>query len=689
MLFSLDWLLSLCPVERDVERIVAALTDRGLTVDSVDAGGADTVLDVDVPANRPDCLGHVGVARELSAAFGATPAPVDAPPTPDGAPTEQEVRVEIAAPALCPRYTAGVVREVRVGPSPEWVVARLAACGLRSVNNVVDASNLVMLELGQPIHFFDLDLLESASDGKRLIRVRTAEKSEVLRTLDDVERKLGPEMLLIGGASRALAIAGVIGGAATEIGSSARNVLIEAAHFDPVCVRRTARGLGVQTDASFRFERGVDREAPLAAQSLAARLLHELAGGRPAPGVVDVYPAPLPPRQLSLHATELHRLLGFEPEPQAVIEALERVGLAPRDGDDGTVRVSVPSWRGDIEREADLVEEVARHLGYDRIPASIEVEHAPEISAEAATLEDRAREVLGHLGFHEAIGYAMLAVGEDERFVDPGTPAPLSLVNPIAEPLARLRRSVLPGLLRALDLNLRRGSRDVRLFEVGSVFIGGAGGTAPDEPTRIGVAWSGRGEPGHWSRDARPVDLYDVMGLTEHLLRALRRGGPWSRGPAELAALHPARGIRWSAPDGSIVAWGGVLHPALQRELDHEVFLLEVALDRLALVPTDVARHRQVPRVPSVTRDLSLRLTRDVAYSVVIETLAAVEAPAPTRFAALDRYEGPPLAEGECSITIRVTLEPLERTLTDDEIERYRLALVEKLRSALDLEIRS
>jgi phenylalanyl-tRNA synthetase beta chain len=690
VLFSLDWLLRLCPTDREVDLIVAALTDRGLTVDSVEPHGDDHALDIDVPANRPDCLGHLGIARELAAAFGVRLAPADAGPEPAGTPSHETVQIRIADAALCPRYSAGVIRDVRVGPSPDWVVQRLETCGLRSVNNVVDASNLVMLELGQPIHFFDLDRFEVAADGRACVEVRTAGPGETLRTLDGVERRLDTDMILITDAGRAVALAGVIGGADTEIGPTTRNVLVEAAHFDPRSIRRTARRLGVQTDASYRFERGVDPAAPLAAQALAAHLLHELANAVVAPGIVDAHPAPTPPRQLTLHPAELRRLLGFEPDPQQTRDALVALQLSPEEAGGGDVGVTVPTWRRDLEREADLVEEVARHVGYDRIPVATEI--APPMATTAGdrgTIADRGRNILAHLGFHEAVGYAMIGAGEDDRFVPDDTPPPLGLVNPIAGPLALLRRSVLPGLLRAVDLNLRRGSRDVRLFEVGRVFHASRADDAPDERLRLGLAWCGSGEPRHWSRAARDVDLYDVIGVTEHVLRGLRPGHVWPRCSDALGAFHPACSVSWASPEGTSMAWGGALHPTLQRGLDQELFLLELALDVLDDLPRSARRQRDVPRVPAATRDLSLVLTRDVAYGEVVDTLAGVDPPAPVRFEALDRYEGPPLAEGETSLTVRVTLEPLARTLTDEETERYRHALVARLQDVLGVRIRS
>jgi len=689
MLFSLNWLRELCPVEDDAERIVDALTSRGLTVDSVEPQGSDHVLDVDVPANRPDCLGHLGLAREISAALGRDLAGPVPEPEATGRPAGEEVSVEIADDVLCPRYVAAVVRNVTVGPSPRWVVRRLETCGLRSVNNVVDASNLVLLGLGQPIHFFDLDRLEPGDEsGRALIRIRAANAGERLTTLDGVERKLDPDMLVIADSRQAIALAGVIGGAETEIGPATRDVLIEAARFDPQSIRRTSRRLGIRTDAGFRFERGGDFEGPPLAADLAIRLLHELGGGKPAPQRIDACPGKSASATLTLRPSAIRRLLGFQPDAPAIREALVALGLSP-EGED-PITITVPSWRSDLDREADLVEEVARHLGYDSIPtrtSGLPTGIEPSRLGDRSS-EERSRDVLCHLGFHEALGYAMIGAGDDDPFVDGGSP-PLGLTNPIAEPLSLLRRSILPGLLRAVDLNLRRGTRDVRLFEVGRVFIGRGPGEFPDESLRLGFAWSGAAEPRHWSRKFREVDLYDVIGVVEHLLGDLHPDPLRTTSPGAPPAFHPGRSLTWRNPDGVVVAWGGALHPERQAEIDQPVYLAEVDLGRVALRNEEPRQHAPVPRLPAVSRDLSLVLRSDITYRDILEILRSVPPPAPVLFEAIDRYCGPPLADGEVSLTVRLILRPRERTLTDPETDGYREALIHKLREAMEIRIRA
>jgi len=685
MLVSLTWLRALCSVTESVEAVAEALTSRGLTVDAVSPAGDDHVLDIDVPANRPDCLGHLGLARELSAVFGVPLAERAPPPQGVGPEVGSSVTVAIDDPDLCWRYTARLVRDVAIGPSPDWVARRLEACGLRSINNVVDASNLVMLELGNPIHFFDLECIDEAT-----VRIRRAAPGETLTTLDGVERALEPEMLLIADAERPIAVAGVMGGADSEIGISTRDILIEAAHFLPRSVRATSRRLGLKTDASHRFERGVDPEGAALAQDLAVSLLVELAGGQPCPGIVDVWPGRCEPRNLVLRQGQLPRLLGYDPGPETTIDALRALRLEPNEIDGQRFEITVPSWRVDLEREADLVEEVARHLGYDRIPAGTTGLPTVIAAEGGGALESRARDLLTAGGFHEAFGYAMIADDEDARFIDTPDREALRLTNPISETMARLRRSILPGLLRAVDFNLRRGARDVRLFECGHVFLPGGRGEFPTESARVGIGWTGAGRPRHWSQPDREVDLLDTMGVVEHLLASLRPGTALRRERCEQSAFHPGKSSLWRGPDGRPFAWAGALHPELQHEheLGQPVFLAEIVLDELEVEERRLPRFAALPRLTPVTRDLSLVMESGTSYERIRETLDAVPPPAPVALEVIDRYEGPPLDTGQSSLTVRVCLRPDERTLTEAEIEAYRRALIEALERDLGIGIR-
>ena len=675
MLISLAWLRELAALDAESPEIARRLTARGLTVEAVTEEDGDTVFDIDVPANRPDALGHLGVAREAAAAFGVSLLTRSDSPKLSGPPVERSLGVTIEDTERCGRYTAGLVRGVRVGPSPPWVVRRLAAVGLRSRNNVVDASNLVMLELGQPVHFFDLARIDGGA-----IRVRAAHAGETLVTLDGVARTLDEDMLLIADARRAIALAGVMGGADTEIRETTRDVLVEAAWFDPASVRRTARALGLSTDASQRFERGCDPEAPAAAQECAARLLSELAGGQAAPGTIDVRPAPSVRRVLEVRLTRAARLLGYAPTKDEAMSALAAVGLSPRANGE-VVEVTVPSFRVDLEREADLVEEIGRHLGYDRIPSRAPWSAPPRPSRSGAALEDLARDHLAASGFAEALNYAMIAEGDDQAFVPSDAAGALPLVNPIAETLAVLRRSLLPGLLRAADANRRRGAPTVRLFEVGSVFLARGRGELPHEPRRAAIAWSGSADAPHWSAPVREVDPFDIAGVVEGLLAVLAGADVWSRERAAIPGLQPGRSFAWRAGDAPPAAWCGPVHPELSARLDlaGTIFLAEIDLDRAVGVPVRAPSYRPIPRVPGVARDLSIVFERDAEAGGVLAALARVPPPAPVTFAWLDRYAGPPLAASEVAMTLRVMLQPLDRTLTDAEAEGYRAQLLAAL----------
>jgi phenylalanyl-tRNA synthetase beta chain len=688
MLVSVAWLRSLCPFGEGPAEVARELTSRGLPVEAVMEVGGDTVLELDVPANRPDCLGHRGVARELAAAFGVPLEPLATAPTGTGEPIERHIRVEILDADLCPRYTARVVRDVTVQPSPDWVVRRLEACGLRSVNNVVDASNLVLLELGLPIHLFDLSRLEGAT-----IIIRRARRGEALRTLDGVDRPLDEQVLVIADAVRPVALAGIMGGADSEIHHASRDVVIEAAYFAPGSIRSTGKRLGLATDASYRFERGVDPEGAVAAQEAAVKLLVELAGGRPVPGCIDVRrDSPRTP-VLRLRPRRFARLAGYEPEPGEIRSALVALGLGVEAERNGSFRVSVPSWRVDLQREEDLVEEVARQLGYDRIPSATGVlrgEQVPSAAVGALALEERTRDILAHLGFHEAFSYSMLARGDDDPFVREDAAAAVALANPIAEPMAVLRRSLLPGLLRAVELNLRRGNHDVRLFEVGRVFEARGCAAVPAEPLRAGVAWCGAAAPGHWSQPPREVGFHDLAGVLEHLLAALRPSHRPARRAGAVAGMHPGISATWTLGQAEAVAWCGALHPAIRRKLDlpRPVLLGELDLERLTEIAPAIPAYEPLPRVPAVVRDLSLVLTPSITFDQLLEVARQVPTPAPARFEVVDRYEGKPLGPGEFSLTLRVTLEPQGRTLTDEQIESYRAGLVAALREWRGIRLR-
>jgi phenylalanyl-tRNA synthetase beta chain len=391
---------------------------------------------------------------------------------------------------------------------------------------------------------------------------------------------------------------------------------------------------------------------------------------------VDIYPEPRTRPVRLLRPERIARLLGSSPEAARVREVLDALGLEPKKCGDSAIETTVPSWRVDLAREEDLVEEVARHIGYDTIPVTLAGLPHPAPAAPAENAEESARSVLSALGFQEAIGYAMIGDGADVGFVpEDGAPAP-RLANPIADALACLRRSLLPGLLQAVDTNHRRGTPDVHVFEVGRVFRASPAGGRPDERRMAAFAWSGAARPAHWSEPSRAVGYPDVAGVVERLLSGLRPGHGATATPGAPGAFHPGRSATWRVAEGPILARAGALHPERQRGFDHALWIAEVDLDAVAALPRAPARFVPLPRLSPVTRDLSLEVSRTRAFGDIAAVLRAVPAPAAAVLDVLDRYEGPPLRADQVAITVRVTLTPDEQTLLEAEIEAYRLELV-------------
>ncbi len=531
MKILVSWLREFVDVTAPAPELASRLSACGFEVASVEqAAGGDAVIDFEITANRPDCLSVVGLAREASTAYDlplrlhATPeaaVPAPGPSTVSGG----GLAVTIEAPDFCPRYAAAVA-EVRVGPSPSWLAARLEAAGVRPINNVVDVTNYVLLEMGHPMHAFDLERLSGAE-----LRARRAHAGERLRTLDGVDRPLDGEMLVIADGTVPQAVAGVMGGAPSEVWAGTRVVAFESAYFKPSSVRRTSKRLGLKTEASSRFERGTDIAAPVVALERALALLEQVGAGRRRGGVLDCYPAPRGPVSVGLRRARIAGLVGLAVEDEVVERLFGRLGFRTAPTPEGW-NVSVPTFRVDISREADLVEEVARHVGYDRIPATFPpLREMPARPAPGITRKALLRHVLTAAGFSEAISFTFIEAPAAEPFLvaEAGAPAELvPLAYPLSEKFAMLRPSLLPGLLDGVAHNRRRESPDVRLFEIGSCFDSSRG-----EQRRLACACTGSAAGEHWNGGSRPLDFFDVKGVLERIGDALRL-------PLDLRARNPA-----------------------------------------------------------------------------------------------------------------------------------------------------
>jgi phenylalanyl-tRNA synthetase beta chain len=638
----------------------------GARLPEVIAAG-DAVLDLEITPNRGDWASILGMAREVRAHFGG---PLRLPPC-DPPEVErsaaQDLRVAIDDPEGCHLYCARVVRGVRIGPSPAWLVARLESVGLRSINNAVDVTNLVMLELGQPLHAFDLASLRGAE-----IRVRRARAGEKLAMLDGQLRELEPDDLVIADAERAIALAGVMGGAETEVRGETRDIAIESAHFDARRVRRSARRLRLRTEASYRFERGVDHAGMARAADRCARLIAELAGGSVSRGRIEARGARFAHcDEILLDPSHPTRLLGVALDRDSVAAALSRLEIASAPAPDGRLRCQVPSWRNDLSIAQDLVEEVARVHGYDRIPVSLpRGDLRPVALPRARALADRARDSLSALGLLETRSIPLVAPADlDALRLPAGHPLRrrVRVQNPIVEAEPDLRTAILPGLLRAAQRNRTRQVERVRLFELGRAFLARAAGEAPEEPEGLAAVLVGTARGSVW--DAREVPIFfEAKGVAERLLRELGLAVRF-RAASDAPYLHPAAcGELWAGK--LCVARVGELHPevAAHYELGSECAALEVDLEAIARLEPVRPAYSAVSPYPASRRDLALLIAAEQPAGEILEAIRGAAGPLLTGVMLFDRYEGKGVPAGKLSLAFRLEFQRSDRTLTEAEV---------------------
>ena len=681
MKISYNWLKDLVDVPLAPQELAEKLTMVGLAVETIEPHGDDSVLELDLTSNRPDALCHLGVAREAALVCGTALKPYGSPVRESAEAIEDLVSIEIHAPDLCPRYTARVVKGVTVGPSPDWLVKRLEAIGQRSVNNIADISNYVMFEMGQPTHAFDLNLLH----GRKII-VRRAEPGEKMRTLDGVEREFTSDMCMIADSDHAVAIGGLMGGEETEISGKTTDVLIESAYFTPASIRATARALGMGSEASYRFERGTDYDAQLRAADRVAALVAEIAGGEIVRGAVDVYPVRVEREPVPLREARVERLTGVRVELEKSAEILTGLGftVAPF-ADDRELLAVAPSYRVDIAREEDLVEEVARHVGYDRIATTL-----PQWGGTGSYLYgDRrrraARQVLVDFGFHEAISFSFVTGDRDRVFREEGVTTPV-LANPIDVNEAEMRVSLMTGLLNAVQRNFNHGRRDVKLFEIGRIFRSAGAGERPHEREVLGVVMTGALAPESW-RGNRPLDFYDLKGVLEAVAGSLHVSG-FTIDRAGVEYLHPGQSAALNR-DGSVIARFGRLHPrvASMYKFRQPVFVGELEFGNLLEIEPDEVAYRSLPRFPAVSRDISALVPDQFLWGEIEGAIRGQGIREIVSVVVFDMFKGKEIPEGLRSLAFRVTYRSDERTLTDDEVsqmhERIRAMMEQRFNSKL------
>lgn len=691
MLVSYNWLRELTGTKLDPQEVRERLTSVGLAIDAVEACNDDYVLDVEVPSNRGDCLSHIGIARELAVIERSkVQSPKSQVPNTEGE-IGKFTAVEILDPDLCPRYAARIVRGVKIAPSPDWLVKKLEAIGQRPINNVADITNFVLHELGQPLHAFDLAKLT-----EHRIVVRRAAKDEIIKTLDGVERKLDGEMLVIADAKRPVAVAGVMGGEDSEISNTTTEVLIESAYFNPASVRRTARLLSLHTEASHRFERGTDPEGVLSAQERCVALICEIAGGVATGDPLDVYALRVGQKSAGLRPARVEALTGLQVETAEMLRILSALGFELFNESSAHLIVNIPTWRHDVAIEEDLIEEVARHTGFDKIktelpPASLAGEyHSSERRKRAL------RRALSALGYNEAISFSFIDAALDGQFElipafaadsDPAEKF-VTLRNPIIEDWTRMRPTLLPGLLNAVRHNLNQGTRDVSLFELGRVFRAVAPGELPNEREALTLAATGGMLEAGQAGVSRDFDFYDLKGALETAREALKLP-PLDYRAAEVRHLRAGQVAAVSINGTRIGSIGRLAEAAAGlHKFRQPVFVAEIDLTALLEIEELPVRYARLPRFPAIVRDVSLLVDRKitVAELILAATAEKVDNNAGVEFVGF--YEGEGIPEGKRSVTLRFEYRASDRTLRDEEVDELHWPLVKALQEKFAAEVR-
>jgi phenylalanyl-tRNA synthetase beta chain len=697
MKVAYDWLKEFVDVPVGPHELGARLALAGTNVASVEQGAHGAVIEAEVTSNRPDCLGVLGIAREVSAIYRlalkmATPKPSES----SSAKASAAASVTIAVPELCGRFTARVIRGVKIQPSPGWLKDRLEGAGVASINNVVDITNYVMLELGHPLHGFDYDLVKD-----HRLEIRCARSGEKMKTLDGVERALDPSICVVsdGDGLRAVGIGGIMGGAETEISFSTKNVLIECAWFDPIAIRRATRLLKLHTEASTRFARGADPEMAEVASRRAAQLILQLAGGELLSGVVDVYPGKRPAKKIILTRAELLRVMGADVPDKDLEEILCALGFAPVrvDHNKGTANsllgaweCTQPSWRADVEREIDLIEEVARIYGLHKFPP-----HLPAARLGARRLpqfesETRLRERLIGLGYHEVLTIPQVGEQHNDLF-RPGDVTVVKLANPLSEEANVLRSTGAVSIAGVLEWNLHHGQRNVRVFEIASRyrFLGGK----PVESRSLTVGATGAARAQGLYDAAREYNFADLRGDLDSI-GALSGGFRWEQSDADW--LNPAkRGALFLGKEGNQPL--GVAGQLAKRVADklkfrQDVFLAEIELGPVYCMYYGVKNNRRyepLPRFPAVERDFSLFLADAATFAQVRETINLLQIAEIVSIEAVDLFRGKNVPAGKYSLLVRVTFQSRETTLTEAQITDFSDRIVRALEKELGASLRA
>jgi len=645
----------------------------------------DVIFDLDITPNRPDCLCVIGIAREIAALTGQNLSLPEGSYEETTSPIDQQISVEIPAPDLCPRYCASLTTEVKVAESPKWLQQRLLACGMRPISNIVDITNYVMLEYGQPLHAFDYDKIR----GKKII-VRRATEDEAVVTLDGVERVLSEDMLVIADREGAVAIAGVMGGASSEVTQETTSILLEAANFNPASIHYTGRRLQLPSEACMRFERGIRPELTLPALKRATQLVMQLAGGEAAKGVIDVYPGKRDQEPILLSTGKVKTLLGVEFSLDQIVGALTSLGFdCKKGGSASEVWVTAPYWRSDIHLAEDLVEEVARIIGYDKIPTTMLSQPLPRQNPEPILgLKQKAGRILTGYGFQEVITYSLTSLEMLNKLLpEPHSlePMPLRMANPMTADREYLRPNLRANLLAAFSANRRREDGGIRLFELGKVYLP-RHNDLPDEPevlcgilggSRFGKSWQGKDEL---------LDFYDAKGVAEGLLNQLSVNANFEEGSDEGLCLGKQAAI---ILDGKKLGIVGELQPKVFEafEISEPVYLFEINLTALLPFTIDHKMFQPIPRFPAIVRDVALIVDTGISHQGVLDIITSF--PLVEQVTLFDVYAGEQVPQGKKSLAYRISFQSPAHTLTDEGVSKVQQQILDKLSGELGATLRS
>ncbi len=645
----------------------------------------DVVLELDLTPNRGDCLSVRGIVREIATLTNETTKKITIDMPPEGNTNIQDMMsIRVDAPDLCPRYSASIISDVTIGPSPLWLVQQLQSMGIRSINNVVDVTNFVMMEWGQPLHAFDYDLIQE----KRII-VRRAKEKEKIITLDEVERQLIAENLVIVDTKQAIALAGVMGGANTEISNQTHTILLESAFFDPISIRRTSALFGLHSEASHRFERGIDPDSVILALNRATQLIVEVTGGKPAKGIIDIYPTPFQPQNITLRLPMVKKVLGIEIPEKKIYQILQNMDFSIQRIDEQKLAVLAPVFRWDIKREVDLIEEIARIYGYENIPVSLPT---GTISAEKKTklrnFETKIRDILVGLGFSEAINFSFISkkIMDDLPQVNAESEERIYLKNPLTEDQNVMRNSLIAGLCKNIAFNQNRQAQNIRLFELGRCFIPSSSGSLPKEKMMLGAVMQGSRDPASWQGKSESLTFFDVKGVVEAFMSALGICDYTicSDNYIWMGSCHCCSIRVGNQPIGFL----GEIDKSILEYFDitKNIFGIEIEIEFLNMPKKRTLKP--IPKYPSITRDLALIIPEEIPYQELYKSIRDMNIKILQKIYLFDVYRGDQVPSGEKSFGLSLIYQSLEKTLTDKQVNAMHKKIINHLKQKFHASLR-